>query len=308
MVVISKIYEKISQDLGGTYHKAERVASGNKDGYSFVVGRSGMYADAMYLKFSVAKDKIRLTDDVINEIRSLSSDIMNINVPNFEATVYIKPKNDLDSQVTSIEDILNKIVEYFKNHNIENVDEITGSAGSTFACNVYGRIQLISENTFNTKKSEATNNTEEKNNFILGIVGAIAGSILGSILIVAIGQLGFVATISGLAMGLATLAGYKKLGGKIDKKGIIISIVIMLIMTYLASRLNCAILIKREVPSTDLWAVFKNMPSLIKYGLVKSDVYYGNMLMTYLFTGIGAFAAVKKFSFDIRSKKEIKKL
>ena len=109
-------------------------------------------------------------------------------------------------------------------------------------------------------------------------------------------------------MGIATLAGYKKLGNKIDKKGIIFCIVIMIIMTYLAIRLDTAILIKRELPTTDMFEVFKNMPTLVKYKMINASTYYGNMALTYLFTALGAFSSIKKHSFMANNEKTVKKL
>ena len=82
----------------------------------------------------------------------------------------------------------------------------------------------------------------------------------------------------------------------------------MIIMTYLASRINAAILIKRELPYMDAFEVFKNLPNLIKYGLIKGNVYYGNMAMTYLFTALGAFSSIKQYATNVHSEKAVVKL
>lgn len=306
---LTKIYGKICQEIGANENKQFKIVSGVKDGYSFVVGVNGAYGNLLYVKFSLSKNRVRLMEETINDLKGLSDQIANISIPAFDVLITIKSKTSIDAQSNSIIDVINKSIEYFKTHEIENTDEITGEVIETFASNITGRIMLISKNTFANKAREVENVKDEKEeNIPLGIVGAIAGSLLGVIVIIALGQIGFVASISGAIMGVATLIGYQKLGHKLDKKGIIISIAIMIIMTYLASRLNIAISVKREVPTTDLFEVFKNMPNLVKYGLVKSEAYYGNMALTYLFTALGAYSTIKKSAFAVTNERAVKKL
>ena len=60
-----------------------------------------------------------------------------------------------------------------------------------------------------------------------GIVGALIGSLIGAVVIVIVGQLGYVAAVSGLVMAICTLKGYEMLGKKLGTPGIIISCVLM---------------------------------------------------------------------------------
>ncbi len=70
-------------------------------------------------------------------------------------------------------------------------------------------------------------------NIITGAVGAFLGSLIGVACIVIVGQLGYVASVSGLVMGVCALKGYEKLGGGLSKKGAVVSILLVLMMTYL---------------------------------------------------------------------------
>ena len=56
------------------------------------------------------------------------------------------------------------------------------------------------------------------------------------------------AAISGVIMAVCALKGYELLGGKLTKKGVIISGVIMIVMTYVGDRVDWAIMIARELP------------------------------------------------------------
>ena len=67
-----------------------------------------------------------------------------------------------------------------------------------------------------------------KENMLLGIVGALIGSLLGVASIVLFFQMDMVASLSGLILAFCTLKGYEMLGKKLGNIGIIICILIML--------------------------------------------------------------------------------
>lgn len=82
---------------------------------------------------------------------------------------------------------------------------------------------------------------KQKSNVVLGIVGAVGGSLLGVVLWVLIYQLGYIAGIAGAAIMLLGMFGYRKLGGVLDTKGVIISVVIALIMVFEACHISWTI-------------------------------------------------------------------
>lgn len=81
----------------------------------------------------------------------------------------------------------------------------------------------------NQEQQEAAKKPE---NAVAGTVGALLGSIFGVGCIVLLGQLGYVAALSGIVMAVCALKGYELLGGKLSTKGIVIGCVLMLVMTY----------------------------------------------------------------------------
>lgn len=52
----------------------------------------------------------------------------------------------------------------------------------------------------------------KKENVVAGVVGALLGSLLGVACIVLLGQLGYVAAVSGIVMAICTMKGYELLG------------------------------------------------------------------------------------------------
>lgn len=98
----------------------------------------------------------------------------------------------------------------------------------------------------------------QKSMLIPGIVGAFLGAILGCIVWILIFELGYIAGIAGACIGLCAMKGYELLGKHLDRKGVIVSVVVMVIMIYFVNRVSFAI---------DFYIVAKD------YGWTFSDVY-----------------------------------
>ena len=133
--------------------------------------------------------------------------------------------------------------------------------------------------------------TVKTENMVMGIVGAVIGSLAGVISIIIFSSLGFVAAVSGLIMGASTLFMYEKLAGSISKKGIIICIVVMIIMVVLGENLAVSIAAAKTA-GVSFFSIFKNLYSLLKLGDLMGE-YIGDLAMLYLFTALGAFGVIK---------------
>lgn len=131
-------------------------------------------------------------------------------------------------------------------------------------------------------------------NVVTGIVGALIGAAIGGGSIILLSQLGYVAAVSGLILAICTLKGYELLGGKLSAKGIIISLVLMLVMPYLADRLDWAIVVMNAYASegVTLGQAFAAIPALIEEGMIEQGEYIKSLLMIYGFVALGAFSTV----------------
>lgn len=142
----------------------------------------------------------------------------------------------------------------------------------------------------------------KENRTFLGILGALVGGLIGGAAIVLIGQLGFISAISGFVLAFCTLKGYELLNKSMDKTGIIVSILVMLVVPYLADRVSWALVIVEE-----LGAAF-DVAFAVVHGVVEEfelqAEYWRDILMLYGFTALGAFGTVKKV---IKSKEQAPK-
>ena len=136
---------------------------------------------------------------------------------------------------------------------------------------------------------------EKRENVLAGVVGAILGAAIGAGSIIGLSQLGYIASVSGLILAVCTLKGYELLAGKLSRKGIVISVVFLLLMPYVADRMDWAIVIMGA------WAeygvtfgeAFAAVPELLADGSIEIGEYIKNLLMIYGFVLLGAFSTLK---------------
>lgn len=128
---------------------------------------------------------------------------------------------------------------------------------------------------------------ERREHVLTGLVGAFLGSLIGVACIVGIGQLGYVASISGLVMAVCAIKGYSLLGGTMSRKGAVIACILTVIMTYFGNRLDFAVSVARAA-EVDVFTAFQAMGDLLDGGYINAAAYWGNLIMLYLFTLLGA--------------------
>ena len=137
----------------------------------------------------------------------------------------------------------------------------------------------------NLQQNQAVNSSEKqkkKENIVGGIVGALIGSLLGAACIVLLGQLGYVAALSGVIMAVCTMKGYDLLGGKLSTIGV---------MTYTGNRLDWAISVAQGF-EVDIATAFRSVPLLIEEEIIDAASYWANLVMVYVFVLIGAIPTV----------------
>ena len=136
--------------------------------------------------------------------------------------------------------------------------------------------------------------SELKENVFLGTVGAFVGCIIGAILIVVLSYMGYMASISGLVMGICALKGYTLLGKKMSVKGIVITAVLM-IVTVLVSHMVSWGLVVAEYYEVDIITATLAVPMLVEEGAIEMGIFVKDLLMLYGFTALGAVPTIKDY-------------
>lgn len=142
---------------------------------------------------------------------------------------------------------------------------------------------------------------QRKENVVTGIVGALIGALIGGASIILISQLGYIASVSGLILAVCTLKGYELLGGKLSTKGIVISLILVLVTPFLADTINWALMIKDAFsdPSLAMGGELTLLDGIIVLPVLLAEEpelmgeYVKNLLMIYGFVALGAFATLR---------------
>lgn len=164
-------------------------------------------------------------------------------------------------------------------------------------------IQKI-EQDFIDKQSKLRSQTAKT---VPGIIGAIGGSILGVILWVILYNNNLYGWLAGIAIVFATYKGYELLGGRLDRKGFIISSVIIIVMMILGNHIAWvwSALDRGRIAGFSDGEIILLWKLLIKENFVLN--YLIDLFLSFLFTLILGSPLVKKIYRDCVGSYSIKK-
>lgn len=148
----------------------------------------------------------------------------------------------------------------------------------------YGMTDMFSEQNVKVPGEVVSHNR------LLGVLGAIGGALLGSVLIIVLGMLGYVSGWAAVAMALLAINGYKWLAKGIDKAGIALSIVITALMVIGANFLEFAIVYYQNLNDimggyVSFWRALQNTPQFMT-DYDAWGTFWENVAMGYLLGGV----------------------
>ena len=228
------------------------------------------------------------------EIASHISSILKVSVEQYNISFMIKRPFTERGFLDNLSNAISVLPAVLRNAGWNNCCEASGRTDNLVFCILGGELLLLSDEEYGKReiaiKERSYNKSEKEENVVTGIVGAFLGSIIGLILIVFIGQLGRIAILSGLVMGVCTIKGYAILSGKMSKKGVFLSIIIMILMTYMAFILDSCVYVLRQNPE-DI-AYIDEMVGFFSESIFTESNYCFEFLKMLGFTLLGAVPAV----------------
>lgn len=287
-------FQELSQVTGLFYSEEAESLTGVANGYHVTLAINTI---TYQLSFSVRANGMLPTAEVLKELTDGSDAVKNAVMEGNRLVVSVKGamKNALTKNIV---DALNSVTEKLKQYGYVDVCEYCGAARQDIApYNIGGKIYQTCPDCISTATATVNAQIEQRkaNEKVgLGIVGAILGSLIGVLVIVLIGQLGYVAVAGGLVMGFTTLKGYELLAKNMSNKGIIISSIIMLIMVYVAERIEWAIEVFKVYSDEhiSILEAFLYTPEVIRYSDATGQ-FIGSLVMLYIFTAVGVFGVIR---------------
>ena len=200
-------------------------------------------------------------------------------------TFSLRPGAAAKSCAEKIHTLLPELLLFLHENGYENCCEISRAVGETVGCMTSGVPRLIAPMLFTELSRKAEQNervqAEAPEDIGRGILGALIGGLIGAAVIVLIGQLGYVAALSGMVLGYCTIGGYRRGAGRLSAIGIAVSVVVMLLAVYLGNRAAAVKELDLTFGQAFAWM----------HELVDTDAYRNNLITLYLFSAIGAVPA-----------------
>lgn len=169
------------------------------------------------------------------------------------------------------EAILKNLVITLKELNIHTVDRFTKQPGVLYPAFMAEDIEIVSRQSF--AKQEREHQPKKSKN--TGLLSALLLGLIGSWMFAHYHKLGLIVSLSGIILGLCTFFGYLWLGERMDKKGIISSVVISAVDLLIGQVFATAISIKdglvASTKNTMHLSFFETLP-LVPHFLVDQDV------------------------------------
>lgn len=220
----------------------------------------------------------------------------------------IRSKNVADN----LQEAMKVITDFLKADGFENCCQSCGTQESEIGIyKVQGVPMILCEECFRKLYEEHAANeniqNQKKENLIAGLTGAFLGSLVGVLAIVFLGQMDYVAALSGIIMAVCSLKGYELLGGQLSNKGILGSSIVMIIMVYIGNRLDWAVFVANYA-EIDIPYAFQILPDLLAEGYLEISEYYVNLAMVYLFTAVGAVPTISNILRTRKLKNESYKM
>lgn len=282
---------QLAADTGLTVDSQTNSLFGYKNGYSVLLTPINNYQFA--LNTSVCQGGDVPDVKALREAVKGSKALAGCSVRRYKASYTIKGGMGKAKTNQNVAQALDDLTRFLPENGFQNCCQSCGRSGQTDAYSVSGTGQLLCEACFaessNALDQKAQSQDRRGENVIAGVVGAFLGALIGGALIVILGQLGYVAAISGLVMGVCTIKGYELLGGRLSTKGIAISIILMVFMVYLSNRMDWALQIA-SVFEAGMFESFRAVPYFQSEGGLPG--YVSGLVILYAFTALGALPTI----------------
>ena len=292
MSVIS-VNQKLATELGLNYDRESGIVAGFYNGYhiAFI-----MQNKLRQIVVSVSNGTGQMPEkEILKQAHKENKKVLsNPSVQGYRATYAIPNAMTDNGKLERSAAAAAVLTEFLRANSLRDCSELSGRPDESSCYYVSGGLRFLTRDEYDTERNRAQSSFNEQNskrgNPIAGIVGALIGSFAGLVVMVLIGQLGYVSPWTGLVMGVCVAKGYELLSGKFDTVGLVCSILIMVGMTYLGNQLDWAITIARAYEAN----VFDAFPVVNE--VVKANellpVYYRNLALYYFAMLCGALPTI----------------
>ncbi|MGK8866415.1 hypothetical protein ACRS71_07155 [Streptococcus oralis] len=212
--------------------------------------------------------------------------------------------------IEKLQTLITDLVAFLETHHFVQVCAYSGQEGPVGLYQLGDSIFLINEESYQLLKSnlqiEVDSYQNQKENVLLGAVGALLGALIGGAVALFIARLGYVAMVAGIVLGICTIKGYEILGRKVSRKGIVISSIWMVITVFLVNQIDLAMEVVSKL-GVEFAFAFRVVNQLIFSGDFPDNYFY-NLAMLAVFTLVGAGVYISSVWSSHKTKGIVRKI
>ena len=238
---------------------------------------------------------------VMNQLRVAEKKVSATNVVDHVIEVRLMPASLAKNTIAMIDSVTNHLIGFLQAEGANTGCQLCGAEYDVNSYEVNGAPHFLcstcARQSMNQMEAERQSKLSVKSNLPLGIIGALIGSLLGAVLWVAIYQGGYIAGIAGIAIFMGAMKGYSILGKNVDRKGVVVCIIITIIMIFLANEFAIRLAVYLAAKEQHLHMSFEEINR--KWSRFMSDsefkgAYIKDLCVGYILAAITLFGTAKQ--------------
>ena len=294
-----KILKKLAEELQISFTGKDKILHGVYRGYTVALEpHQTSSTRVMLLAFSVANESGPASPEVWETMRAVLPKGGKISAKKYSVCLMIPVTANAAKSVQLLKNIIDGMLAKFSTYGYYNCDA-RGVQGPTDVYQVEDGFAFLNAESAVMMQQSLDKHREDayvvRENYALGLLGAIGGGVLGALLIFIIARIGFVTTYAGIAMGAAVIYGYKWKGRKLSIISSLLCVAVSAAWIYLAFRVNMAMVIQASELSDHYYrassfqSCFVHAKELMKWS-GNLDTYYESLIKMMAFGMIGVLA------------------
>lgn len=304
----------IASELGLQFDEDSRCIYGTQSGY------------LLFLQETDVKNQFRLcvsvslngnpadseeNEMVWDEFKSESlPNLSTLSINQYLVSFVVKGAMRKSKTIEKLQTLIRDFVDFLESHHFVQVCGYSGQEGPVSLYQLGESIFIINEESYQFLKSnlqiEMDSYHSQKENVLLGTIGALLGALIGGAVALFIARLGYVAVAAGLVLGICTIKGYEMFARKLSRKGILISVVLMVVTVFLVNQIDLAMEVVAQLGVEFAYA-FRVVNELIASGEYP-DNYFFNLGMLAVFTLVGAGVSISSVWSSHKTKGIVRKI
>lgn len=198
------------------------------------------------------------------------------------------------SDAGSVRDLLSRVNESLEAMHASNVCERCEETSFVGFYTDGTNAHLLCQKCYQAAEARVAEGKQKPNNYVLGYIASLVGALIGSVAWIALGALGFYASIAGYAIAFCAFKGYGLVDGKKTVIGISLTLLNVVFALFFAEYVGLYISLLKEYPGLEVMRFVLATPALF------SDMEFlrailPNLGLGLLFAVLGTYGIVKNY-------------